>query len=82
MKNLEIFKDLYGIEFPGILSTEQRLGSFSLRITPGPMDGNIYVYKVGELTGKPSIDREDALLEFLIDNADLFKYRVNQNLLV
>ena len=73
------FKDLYNKEID-ILSLESYLGTFTLDVKPGPADETIYTYKVGNLIGKPSIFRQDALLEFFIQYKDIYKEKLNSQL--
>lgn len=70
------FKDLYNKEID-IVSLESYLGTFTLEVKPGPADETIYTYIVGDLVGKPSIFRLDALLEFYIEYYDLYKDKLS-----
>lgn len=64
------------IDLEKLWELENIIGSFEVEVQPGPMDEKIYCYKHGNNIGRMHIGRKDALLDFMIENVDLYKYAV------
>ena len=66
----------YKITTDTMISLEDLLPSFELKIEPAPADEKMYCYSSRGNIGKYAIDRKSALLEFFIEYSDIYRDRV------